>query len=369
MTLAAAASTRTAVRPRHIRRSGHGRANRPPAQEATLCVTTLGRFRCVRAGVEVREVRDDAALASVIVLVATRDAIHREELVDYCRNGHDGDAALTSVLDRVRTHLGPDWVDESNEEIRIASGLQLDVRNFLASFDAAHYADAAAVYAGAFLPGFEQQCAPGLARWIRRMRERLATLHQVARERARLCAMVEALGDAVVLRSSTGTLYCSASADSAVEAGLRTEFERLAEELGRGPASLGVFAAARHVTVEAGEFRIAGCVLSEPEPSNGSSFLFTVRRLSPIWPSDDDLARRFALTRKECRVAQLLAYGSPNAEIARTLFISPHTARRHTENVLLKLGLSSRARVATVILGTAPDAAGLSSSPDMITRS
>ena len=52
------------------------------------------------------------------------------------------------------------------------------------------------------------------------------------------------------------------------------------------------------------------------------------------------------LTKKEANVARLLARGLTNDEIARELFISPHTARHHTQAVLNKLGIKSRRLVA-----------------------
>jgi hypothetical protein len=49
-------------------------------------------------------------------------------------------------------------------------------------------------------------------------------------------------------------------------------------------------------------------------------------------------------------VALLLAEGKSDAEIARELVISWHTARRHVEKVLLKLGVHSRAEAGARIL-------------------
>ena len=54
----------------------------------------------------------------------------------------------------------------------------------------------------------------------------------------------------------------------------------------------------------------------------------------------------YRLTKKEQRVAILLARGRTNEEIARELFISSHTARHHTQAVLNKLGITSRRDVA-----------------------
>jgi DNA-binding CsgD family transcriptional regulator len=42
-----------------------------------------------------------------------------------------------------------------------------------------------------------------------------------------------------------------------------------------------------------------------------------------------------------------------NAEIARMLSISPHTARHHTENVLAKVGVRSRDALRRAILDAA----------------
>ena len=62
-------------------------------------------------------------------------------------------------------------------------------------------------------------------------------------------------------------------------------------------------------------------------------------------PVDDSGWRwqRFGFTRREVDVAILLAQGCSNATVARRLHISPHTARHHTQHVLDKLGVHSRA--------------------------
>lgn len=63
------------------------------------------------------------------------------------------------------------------------------------------------------------------------------------------------------------------------------------------------------------------------------------------------LEARFGLTQREARVALLLAEGHANKEIARLLYISPHTARHHTQHLMLKLGARSRTAAAALILG------------------
>lgn len=55
------------------------------------------------------------------------------------------------------------------------------------------------------------------------------------------------------------------------------------------------------------------------------------------------LQDKYGLTRRELEVAQLLAQGRTNTAIANALHISTHTARHHTQRVLGKLGVHSRA--------------------------
>ncbi|HEY3523464.1 MAG TPA: LuxR C-terminal-related transcriptional regulator, partial [Candidatus Limnocylindrales bacterium] len=67
------------------------------------------------------------------------------------------------------------------------------------------------------------------------------------------------------------------------------------------------------------------------------------------------------LTRREEEIADLVARGLTNPQIAEELFISPGTARVHVERILGKLGLTSRVQVATWVvearLGGTPNAA------------
>jgi DNA-binding CsgD family transcriptional regulator len=60
----------------------------------------------------------------------------------------------------------------------------------------------------------------------------------------------------------------------------------------------------------------------------------------------EELGEQFNLTDRELEVARLLAEGRRNTAIAAELGISPHTARHHTQHVLAKLGVHSRAEAA-----------------------
>ena len=53
------------------------------------------------------------------------------------------------------------------------------------------------------------------------------------------------------------------------------------------------------------------------------------------------------LSRREHEVAQLLARGLSNREIAERLFLSERTVDNHVHHILTKLGFDSRVQIAT----------------------
>jgi DNA-binding NarL/FixJ family response regulator len=60
------------------------------------------------------------------------------------------------------------------------------------------------------------------------------------------------------------------------------------------------------------------------------------------------------LTRREWEVAELIARGSSNREIATALVICERTAEAHVTHVLNKLGLRSRAQIAVWVAQQSP---------------
>lgn len=82
---------------------------------------------------------------------------------------------------------------------------------------------------------------------------------------------------------------------------------------------------------------------------SSTSVLVTAGGLTPLSVTPDMISKRYYMTRREAEVAVLLGHGVRNDVIARSLSISPHTARRHTERVLAKLGVSSRAEAAAIL--------------------
>lgn len=63
------------------------------------------------------------------------------------------------------------------------------------------------------------------------------------------------------------------------------------------------------------------------------------------------LRLQYGLTAREVEVAVLLAQGRSNAAIAEALQISGHTARHHTQRVLTKVGVHSRAEAGAKLRG------------------
>ena len=94
-------------------------------------------------------------------------------------------------------------------------------------------------------------------------------------------------------------------------------------------------------------------VVEAPESLTGGCLGFLLR-LEPDYGaaiSTVELHTHFALTSREIQVARLLASGANNDDIGASLHISPHTVRRHTEKVFVKLKARSRAEVGAILRG------------------
>ncbi|MEP7065560.1 MAG: helix-turn-helix transcriptional regulator [Gemmatimonadota bacterium] len=74
--------------------------------------------------------------------------------------------------------------------------------------------------------------------------------------------------------------------------------------------------------------------------------LVAVDRAGVSLPTAQALQNRFGLTPREAQVALRLALGDSDAKLARTLGVSPHTVRHHTEHVFDKLQVRSRKALA-----------------------
>jgi DNA-binding CsgD family transcriptional regulator len=101
-------------------------------------------------------------------------------------------------------------------------------------------------------------------------------------------------------------------------------------------------------------YRISGSILGSDLLAPKPLIAVAVGRSARAQLTHDELQVRYGLTRRETETARLLAARRGNSEIAHVLGMSAHTARHHTEKILLKLGVSSRREVERALLGIEP---------------
>jgi DNA-binding CsgD family transcriptional regulator len=198
------------------------------------------------------------------------------------------------------------------------------------------------------LPGFKA----GLRAWL-----------SLAHRRKAVHALLEAAGDGVMLTDLSGqVLDCTASLsrtlrddpqrdrvhrvlnDAAATVGALTGRRR-----GKTEGDIELSRLTRTISTARASYRVAATLLPEGVAAPNDVVAVILTRLSPSEPSSGDLRARFGLTARECDVARLLAAGKRNKAVAAALGISAHTALRHTERVLRKLGVDSRAAVAAAL--------------------
>jgi DNA-binding CsgD family transcriptional regulator len=175
--------------------------------------------------------------------------------------------------------------------------------------------------------------------------------------RADLLSTLDALGQAVLVCDPAGQiLHQTPALTAALEADPESETLR-AELLGAMEAVRGTVpirgasawdppgAATQVIRTQSARYVVRGSLYGGPPAGSAAMILVALERLTPAPRPEAELREAFGLTRAEVRVAALLARGKSNAETARELFISPHTARRHTEQIMRKLRVRSRAEV------------------------
>ena len=146
---------------------------------------------------------------------------------------------------------------------------------------------------------------------------RLATAEDQGERAARLLGAAEGIWDLVGM-SETGNPFAFApSRSDGLEQTRNLLGKQRFRELFRQGSELSLDQAVR--------FALEGEADEQPTPA-------------PVQPSP--------LTRRELEVADLVADGMSNPEIATRLVISVRTAQGHVENILRKLGFSSRSRIA-----------------------
>jgi DNA-binding NarL/FixJ family response regulator len=175
-----------------------------------------------------------------------------------------------------------------------------------------------------------------------------------SRQRHRLIECLERASEGVRLVDRAGRVVHESPALARLLAA-EAERERLKDALCRcaaaalallsgDPTTLGGSLTANVRTV-AGEYQIRPALLRATPEGEGILVAIVLERALARMPGDEAILERFGLTAREITVARLLADGKVDKEIAATIGISWHTARRHVERVLQKVGVHSRAGV------------------------
>jgi DNA-binding CsgD family transcriptional regulator len=181
------------------------------------------------------------------------------------------------------------------------------------------------------------------------------------RRRARLVRLLDAIAASVALFDPRGTLLHANRPLRRLFAAT-TGGEMLREEIGRLVAGACVMDPGGIVLDESGTTELADVEVAVPEASyrvrigdprlrfgSRAGLLVTVEALEHRPSGRETLQGRYFLSRREVRIAELLAEGYSNAAIAAELHLSPHTVRHHTQSVLQKLGLCSRSQVGSLL--------------------
>jgi DNA-binding CsgD family transcriptional regulator len=182
--------------------------------------------------------------------------------------------------------------------------------------------------------------------------------------RTTLELLIESLTEgAAMARTDTPSLEMNAALRHLLEQ--EPERIRLERELARVADQLKSLLVARHrpnaggrhgsallrrdVRTGASRYRIRALRVGA-EPAGGPHWIvLLVERVVRRTFGDAELRDRFHFTPRELQVSRLLATGCSTAMLARTLEISVHTARRHLEHVLAKLGVHSRGAAAALL--------------------
>ena len=113
-----------------------------------------------------------------------------------------------------------------------------------------------------------------------------------------------------------------------------------------------------HVDTGGGRYDLVAWAVPALDGGRAFSYLVTIRPVRTPPTTVESRLAPFGLTARERDVALLLMRGASNRKIASELGMSPYTARHHTEHVLSKLGVRSRAEVLPRIQRDSPQKGG-----------
>jgi DNA-binding CsgD family transcriptional regulator len=100
------------------------------------------------------------------------------------------------------------------------------------------------------------------------------------------------------------------------------------------------------LTTPAAPYRVTACHVEADRQTSVAVVVIVLERAPSRAELSGRLIERYSMTPREAAAAALVARRYSTAEVARALGISVHTARHHTERVLTKLGVRSRAEAA-----------------------
>ena len=137
------------------------------------------------------------------------------------------------------------------------------------------------------------------------------------------------------------------------------EHQELRAQMSRSASALGIFVRGtgphsradaaippwRELRTTTQRYRMSASLLPAGLLATHAMIAVALDRVGLQQRSDAELRATFALTPREIQIARFLAARRANSEIADILGVSVHTVRRHTEHVLMKLGVHSRREV------------------------
>lgn len=185
---------------------------------------------------------------------------------------------------------------------------------------------------------------------------------RMAHQRAGFAALVDSLGVGVTIVGIDGTVLDENQAmktlagrdpeRARIRATIRQIALGIANNVARGKSP--DWAKQSHleeVRTSLARYRITATYAPEGIVNAKGACVALTERLAARSLTSTELASQFRLTHREIETAQLVVRGYSTREIAGALGISFNTARRHTEHVLLKLNVHSRAAIAGRLTG------------------
>lgn len=201
-------------------------------------------------------------------------------------------------------------------------------------------------------PGFEREAGRRLKLLLPAFEAGLRTWKRLSAACPRLRASLDALDEAIVVFDAGGAeRYRNRALRRLLEAEPKADaLMRAAGALAADvcPGSPPALTPAQRTVRLAAAYRLHASFLPRTVLGEGAVLVAVARQ--SLFPPPAHLRAEFGLTPRETEVAVLLAEGRSNNEIAEQFVISEHTARRHTEHVLRKLELNTRAAVAHRLL-------------------